>query len=81
MKDKIIYWITIIFMGVLLGVAAGIYNLYDPDSYHRRQMLTKDWETIKLYFNFGFWATFIGTIFVGFKFYGQFTEFIKTDKK
>ena len=68
-------------MGVLLGIGVGIYNLYDPDSYHRRQVLTKDWETIKLYFNFGFWATFVGTVFVGFKFYGQFTEFLKTDEK
>ena len=78
MKDKIIYWFTIIFMGIILGIAAGIYNLYDPDTYHGRRLFSKDWETIKLYFNFGFWATFIGTIFVGFKFYGQFTEFLKT---
>ncbi|WDE96842.1 hypothetical protein PQO03_02560 [Lentisphaera profundi] len=81
MKDKIIYWFTIIFMGTLLGIGAGIYNLYDPENQYGRRILSRDWDTIKLYFNFGFWSVFIGSILLGFKFYSQFTDYLKIENK
>ncbi|EDM25254.1 hypothetical protein LNTAR_24783 [Lentisphaera araneosa HTCC2155] len=67
-------------MGIILGTVAGVYSLYDSDRSYQRQIFNKDWDTIKLYFNFSFWVGFGATVLLGFKFYKSFTDFLKMDE-